>query len=156
VYTINESTSVAEPAVTTDGQRHEDPQQYHGRLIAKYDYELRALSGTGLTDVELDLVVQLIGDYVHGAARSAVSATQVARATGQTDEQWWAEWAPLLEKVFDPDRYPTAARVGSAAGAEYGAATDPDRAFDFGLARLLDGVATLVHTRTGHPDRHPA
>ncbi len=120
-------------------------------LIAKYDYELRALAGTGLTDLELDLVVQLVGDYVHGAARSAVSAAQVARASGQTDEQWWAEWAPLLERVFDADRYPTAARVGATAGAEYGAASDPDRAFEFGLDRLLDGVAALV--RTHRPNR---
>lgn len=117
-------------------------------LIAKYDFELRAVDGIGLTDVEMDQVVQLIGDYVHGAARSAVAATQVAQRTGRTDEQWWERAAPALEKVYDPGSYPTASRVGAAAGAEYNAAGDPARAFEFGLARLLDGVAALVAAGT--------
>lgn len=53
----------------------------------------------------------------------------------------------MLEKVFDPGRHPTATRVGAAAGAGYNAVADPARAFDFGLARLLDGIETLVSTR---------
>jgi hypothetical protein len=44
-----------------------------------------------------------------------------------TDDEWCsANAAPLLEKVFDVNRYPTAARVGAAAGATtYEAAYDP-------------------------------
>lgn len=117
-------------------------------LVAKYDQELRAVEGTGLSDVEMDLVVTLIADYVHGAARAAVEASAVRHQSGLTDEQWWSTYAPLLEQVFDAERYPTAARIGQAAGAEYAAPADPDRAFEFGLARLLDGVAALID---GHP-----
>lgn len=116
-------------------------------VIAKYDHELRAVDGIGLTDIEMDLVVQLIGDYVHGAARTAVSATLVAQRTGLTDEQWWEKAAPVLEKVLDPAATPTASRVGAAAGEEYNAAADPARAFEFGLARLLDGIAALIDAR---------
>jgi AcrR family transcriptional regulator len=113
-------------------------------VIAKYDHELRAIDGIGLTDIQMDLVVQLVGDYVHGAARTAVAATLVAQRTGLTDEQWWEQAAPVLEQVLDPAATPTATRVGAAAGEEYNAASDPARAFDFGLSCLLDGVAARI------------
>jgi AcrR family transcriptional regulator len=113
-------------------------------LVAKYDRELRAVDGIGLTDVQMDLVVQMVGDYVHGAARTAVSATLVAQRTGLTDEQWWSRVAPVLEKVLDPAAHPTAGRVGTAAAIEYNGTVDPARAFDFGLHVLLDGVEALI------------
>jgi hypothetical protein len=55
--------------------------------------------------------------YVLGAARNAVEISQAKRRTGVTDDEWCSANAPLLEKVFDANRYPTAARVGAAAGA---------------------------------------
>jgi AcrR family transcriptional regulator len=116
-------------------------------LIAKYDYELRAVDGVGLTEIEMDLVVNLVTDYVHGAARAAVEAAQAQQRTGMSDEEWWESYAPLLEQVFDAERYPTAAHVGAVAGAEYGAASDPVRAFEFGLQRVLDGVEALIRNR---------
>ena len=112
--------------------------------FAKYEHELGAVEGIGLGDVEMDLVVQMVGDFVHGAARTAVAATLVAQRTGLTDEQWWERAAPVLAQVLDPAAHPTATRVGAAAGAEYNSAVDPARAFEFGLARLLDGVASLI------------
>lgn len=121
--------------------------------IAKYDYELRAVEGIGLTDVEMDSVVSLVLGYVEGAARRSVEMSQAEQRTGISDEQWWRAVAPLLEAVFDPERYPTAARVGAAAGAAYGAAYDPDHAFEFGLQRVLDGIAALVDARSRQPTR---
>jgi AcrR family transcriptional regulator len=117
-------------------------------LVKKYDLELQAVAGTGLTDLEMDLVVTLVADYVYGAARSAVEGSLVQRRSGLSDEEWWAAYAPLLEKVFDPEQYPTAARVGVAVGEEYGAISDPDRAFEFGLQRLLDGIGALIDSRS--------
>lgn len=118
------------------------------QLIAKYDDDLRAVEGIGLSDVEMDAVVTLVSDFVLGAARGAVEAAQAAAHTGMTDEQWWAAHAPVLERVFDPARYPLAARVGAAAGAAQNAAYDPRAAFEFGLARVLDGIAVLVDSRS--------
>ena len=57
-----------------------------------------------------------------------------------TDEQWWGASAPHLSRVFDPGRYPTAARVGATAGEAYGAAYDFEHGFEFGLQRILDGI----------------
>ena len=115
--------------------------------IAKYDRELRAIDGIGLTEVEMDSVLALILGHVESAAQGAVEATQAEDRTGKTDDEWWSANAPLLEKVFDPERYPIAARVGAAAGAAYGAAYDPEHALKFGLHRILDGVEALVRSR---------
>ncbi|NJP33974.1 TetR/AcrR family transcriptional regulator [Micromonospora thermarum] len=116
-------------------------------LIARYEQELRAVDGIGLTDLEMDAVVTLVDGFVHGAVRSAVEAAQAAASTGLTEQQWWAAHAPYLEKALDPRRFPLAARVGTAAGEEYQAAGDPRRAFEFGLARILDGIEVLVRDR---------
>lgn len=122
-------------------------------LVAKYDYELRALSDTGLDEIETDLTLSLVLDYVHGAVRGAVQADQVAQRSGMTDEQWWEEYAPLLEQVLDPERYPTAAHIGSVSGAEYAAPSAPERAFEFGLQRVLDGIEVLVRGRSDESGR---
>lgn len=113
-------------------------------VIATYDRELAAVAEIGLSDIDMDLVITMISDYVHGAVRGQINAALVAERSGVTDQQWWRARAPLLEQVLDPDRFPLASRVGAAAGAAYGAASDPTRAFEFGLDRLLDGVAALV------------
>ncbi|MCA1656012.1 MAG: TetR/AcrR family transcriptional regulator C-terminal domain-containing protein, partial [Pseudonocardiaceae bacterium] len=69
------------------------------------------------------------------------------RDTGQTDAEWWATYSPLLAKVFDPAKHPVAARVGEIAGQTYQSAYDAKHGFEFGLARILDGVAALITTR---------
>lgn len=120
-------------------------------VIAKYDYELRAIDGIGLSDLEMDSVLTLVSGYVHGAARGAVEAATAVQYTGMTDEQWWAAHAPFLDKVFNPGRYPTAARVGAAAGEVYQAAFDPEHAFEFGLRRVLDGIDVLIRSRLSEP-----
>ncbi|WP_091554524.1 TetR/AcrR family transcriptional regulator [Micromonospora pattaloongensis] len=121
-------------------------------VIAKYDYELRAVEGLGLSDVEMDSVVALISGYVHGAARGAVEAAQAERRSGMTDEQWWSAQAPLLAEVVDPERYPIAARVGAAAGRAYNAPAAPEHAFEFGLQRVLDGIDVLIRRRAAAGD----
>lgn len=116
--------------------------------IAKYDHELRAVDGIGLSDIDMDLVITAVGSYVHGAVRTAVETAQAAQQTGKTDLQWWEELAPLLEKVFDPERHPVATRVGAAAGEEYNAPGDPLRTFNFGLRLLLDGIESHLRNAT--------
>ena len=72
---------------------------------------------------------------------------EAEKRTGKTDDEWWLANEPLLEKVFAPNLYPTASRVGSAAADAYGSAYDPEYAFEFGLQRILDGVEALVRSR---------
>jgi AcrR family transcriptional regulator len=115
--------------------------------IAGYDYNLRAVDGIGLTELEMDSVLNLVHVFVQGAARTSIEAAASASDTGQTDAEWWADYAPLLEKVFDAEKYPVAARVGAVAGEAYQSAYDPEHGFRFGLVRILDGVEALVVSR---------
>jgi AcrR family transcriptional regulator len=116
-------------------------------VIAKYDFELRALEGVGLTDVEMDSVLALVLGYVQASARQVLEATLVEQRTGLTDEQWWEAQAPLLEQVIEPDDFPVGSRVGTASSKEYQGLWDPEHTFEFGLGRVLDGIEVLVEAR---------
>lgn len=114
--------------------------------MAKYEHELAAFTGLGLDDVEMDAALTFLLGFVHGAARSAAEAVAIRQDSAMSEEQWWAANAPLLARVFDQDKYPTATRVGAAAGAAHGAAYSPEHAYDFGLRRVLDGLGVLIDT----------
>jgi AcrR family transcriptional regulator len=116
-------------------------------VMAKYEYELSALEGIGLSDVEMDAAVALVNGYVHGAVRSAVEARQVILRSGITDKEWWLAHEPLLDKIGDTKKFPLASRVGTTVGQEFDAPYDSEHGFEFGLARVLDGIATLLGNR---------
>ena len=110
----------------------------------KWEWSLRAIEGLGLSDLDMDQVITLVVGFVTGPARAYVDAERLHRTTTETDEEWWARNAPILEQIMDPSRYPISGRVGQAAGEEYGAPGDPEHAFQFGLARVIDGIEVYV------------
>jgi AcrR family transcriptional regulator len=113
-------------------------------LMAKYEYELRAFDDTGLDDVERDAALTYLLDFVRASALAEAETRTVRRDSAQSEEQWWAANGPLLARVLDAEKYPTAVRVGAAAGAAQGAAYHPEHAYEFGLRRVLDGLGALV------------
>ncbi|MEU4584472.1 TetR/AcrR family transcriptional regulator C-terminal domain-containing protein [Kitasatospora aureofaciens] len=117
-------------------------------LMAKYEYELQALDSTGLDDVELNAALTHLLGFVQTCARMAADERAVQQDSAMSDKQWWAGNAELLARVFDPERYPTAARVGAAAGEAHSGAYGPAHAYEFGLGRVLDGLAALIEKRT--------
>jgi len=117
-------------------------------LMKKYDLELRALDGTGLNDVELDAVLSLVLGHVRSAARDAADVAELESHTGMTDRQWWDVQAPYLARLAGSADFSTARRVGDAAGCQHNTAYDPGYILNFGLARLLDGIAVLVERKT--------
>jgi AcrR family transcriptional regulator len=116
-------------------------------LMSKYEHELTALATAGLDDVETDAALTFLLDFVRSSALGAHDARAIRKSTGMTDEEWWTANAPLLARVVDANAYPTAARVGAAAGAAQGGAYSPDRAWEFGLERVLDGLGVLIERR---------
>jgi AcrR family transcriptional regulator len=113
-------------------------------LMAKYEHELSALDGLGLSDVQMDDCLTFLLAFVQGCARTAVEAGVVRRVSGMDDERWWERAGPLLAGVLDASRFRLAARVGAAAGAAHGSAHDPAHAYAFGLRRVLDGLAAVI------------
>jgi AcrR family transcriptional regulator len=109
-------------------------------LMAKYEHELAAFDDLDLPDVTRDDALSYLLGFVYANAREERAA---ATAAG-TDQQWWEQAGPLLARIFDESAYPRAVRVGSAAGAARGSAYDPAQAYEFGLARVLDGLGVLI------------
>ncbi len=119
---------------------------------ARYEWQLAAIEGVGLGDVEMDQAITLLTGFAEGAARAAVRARGAREESGMTDQEWWDLNAPLLARVMDEDDYPVSCRVGRAAGEAYGAATDPDLSVAFGLHRVRDGLyGLLAGPRPGVP-----
>lgn len=116
-------------------------------LMAKHEASLAILDGLGLTDLEMDRAAMLLLSYVQGAVRQAVEADLVRQHTGLSDQQWWVAQEPLLMLVLDPTRFPLSYRVGEAVGQTFDAVTDPTSNFEFGLERVLDGLATFIDAR---------
>ena len=113
-------------------------------VLARVESTLRAIDGLGLTEMEMDQVTSVVSDYVRGAVRAALDAREIEQQTGMTDEQWWAINTPLLQGLVDPARYPTTVRIGEAYKSGKMPRPDPERNFEFGLQRVLDGVAAFI------------
>lgn len=113
-------------------------------IMAKYERELSAVDGIGLDELAMDSVVTFVNGFVSGTVVGLIEKAEAERLTGVTELQWWEATAPYVGQVFDPERFPTVARVGPVAGEALQAAYDPHHAFTFGLERVLDGVEALV------------
>lgn len=106
----------------------------------RYEWQLSAVEGVGLDDVEMDQAVTLVVGLATNIARAEHAVRQAERQSGMTDLEWWEDNAEELGRVMAARDYPIAGRVGSAAGEAYQAGTDPRRELEFGLARILDGI----------------
>ena len=115
--------------------------------MAKYEHELTALDGLGLDDIQMDAALTHLLGFVQAWARAAADAEAAAAGDALDDEQWWAASAPVLADVLDPEAYPLAVRVGTAAGTAHRAAYSPAHAYEFGLQVILDGFGTLIGDR---------
>lgn len=113
-------------------------------VMAKYEHELAAFDGTGLSDVDTDAALTFLLGFVQSHCRSAHDAARATTDSAMSDADWWAANQPILARALDPEAYPRAVRIGSAAGEAQGSAWDADHAWEFGLARTLDGLAALI------------
>jgi len=102
--------------------------------IGNWDGMLQAVTGIGLTGPEMIAATTAVGSYLRGAAQSAVEAQQAQQ--GESDEEWWGARMTFWEDFFEPERFPGLTALWESGGFE------PERDdFEFGLARLLDGIA---------------
>jgi len=108
---------------------------------AALDAVLRLVGRVGLGGGEQMAVVGLVTGYVRGVAQQLVEDALVQQRTGLSDEQFWTEFAPLLDSHLDPERYPALTALWRDPELSW---VDP---FEFGLARVLDGIEVLVESR---------
>jgi AcrR family transcriptional regulator len=113
----------------------------------RYEWQLSAVEGVGLDDVEMDQTITLVVGFAANVARSEHAVRQAEKESGVTDLEWWeANAGPLGEFTARRD-YPLAGRVGQAAGEAYQAGTDPGWELAFGLERILDGIEAYLSSR---------
>jgi AcrR family transcriptional regulator len=99
---------------------------------AALDALLRIIAGTGLTNGQMMAVVGLVSGYVQGRARQLAETARAERRSGLSDGQFWQAFTPLLEPHLDA--FPTLAAVWRDEELDW------EDEFEFGLARMLDGI----------------
>ncbi len=112
--------------------------------VGKYEIELAALDGIGLTDVQMDHALTGLLGLGHAAARMQVGLDRAREASGRSDAEWWQQVGPALAAAMRGRRFPLADRVGTAAAVAVDAAADPRAALDYGVGLLLDGLAAAT------------
>lgn len=142
VATANRSLLTAHPWLTEVAALSRPP--LGPGVMAKYEHELAAFDGTGLSDVDTDAALTYLLGFVQSHCRSAHDAARATTDSAMSDADWWAANQPILARALDPEAYPRAVRIGSAAGEAQGSAWDADHTWEFGLARTLDGLAALI------------
>jgi AcrR family transcriptional regulator len=123
-----------------------------------YETQLRIFDGLGLSPVEQTRTVGVLASFVRGAAKTVSDAWAAEQATGLSDDDWWNARNPLLNELTAEvwnDRYPVSTRLGEAQA--FDQVDRPDDTtpylvqdaldvFEFGLQRLLDGIAAHIAT----------
>jgi AcrR family transcriptional regulator len=110
----------------------------------RYEWQLSAVDGVGLDDIEMDQTIALVAGFAANAARAEHAVREAERQSGMTDLEWWEANSEELGRVMAGRDYPLAGRVGQATGEAYQAASDPRREMEFGLARILDGIEAYL------------
>ena len=121
-------------------------------VLASTDWALASVDGLGLTVQKMSWIVMLVSGYVQGAALLLVNDASAQRRSGSTREEWWAARTSKVMELMHADTFPTLTRVAAANTAE----NDLNAWFEFGLARLLDGIAVFIDMETspsGNPTR---
>lgn len=115
----------------------------------RYEWQLAAVEGVGLDDIEMDQAITLVAGFAANVARAEHAVRRAEQQSGMSDLEWWEANAPLLDELMAHRSYPLAGRVGQAAGEAYQAGSDPRRELDFGLARIIDGIEARLATSPG-------
>lgn len=110
--------------------------------MAGMDLSMGGLENLGMTDQERLSVIVTIESYVAGSARNHVNALEAARHTGVSDEEFWAAQGPFLAEAMQGGGFPTLARLGEDTFDVGG-----DTLFEFGLVRLVDGIAAFIEAK---------
>ncbi len=115
--------------------------------IQKNETELAVLESIGLTDFEMEQALATVINHAAHAATLQSGLLAEREQTGLGDPEWWRHAMPQLERFVDPNRFPLTARVGRAATEARQGEFWGERAFRFGLERLLDGIEALIAGR---------
>ncbi|MEU8813497.1 TetR/AcrR family transcriptional regulator C-terminal domain-containing protein [Actinoplanes sp. NPDC048796] len=126
---LSSSMSITRPQIAPNGLRLSE-------------WVLACFDGTGL-DLEERMYVQIVlFTFVRGVANGLEPEAEAVRETGLTNEQWMDTQATTLTEVMDTNRMSHFQQL-TEEGFDFGL----DLVFEFGLARMLDGLSLFVQAR---------
>ncbi len=114
--------------------------------VAWMERAITSMDGTGLEAGEKMSVLLLISGYVRNDAVLSADLFAAFNAAATTPDSVMLDYGRALRKVVDPDRFPGVMSVVEAG--TFDQADHPDTEFEFGLERILDGIESLVRSRT--------
>ncbi len=106
--------------------------------IAKYDHELHAFDDTHLSNVDRDTALTFVLDFVRASAATLLP-TPIPEQFGEV----WAQTVGRLSQYLGDD-FPLAQQVGRDAGESMGAPYSAQRAWEFGIKRVVAGLAGII------------
>jgi DNA-binding transcriptional regulator YhcF (GntR family) len=106
------------------------------------EWVLAAFDGTRLSFTERMYVQVLLFSFVRGLASALEPEVEAQRESGLTADEWMQIQEPAMVQIMRSDAFP---HFHALAEEEFD--LDLDRLFEFGLARLLDGIESLVTAR---------
>jgi AcrR family transcriptional regulator len=114
---------------------------------------MAAMSSLGVDLQTQGAIGAVVYFFVVGFVLRELAQEQVQQRTGVTIEEWRASVAPYIQQQLATGRYPNLQRAISSGGD-----LDNDRAFEFILDFILDGVAARLPTSSDadRPHRHAA
>jgi AcrR family transcriptional regulator len=114
-------------------------------VVARYDAALGLLAW--LPPVDREGCLATVDVYIRGAASEVVDAEQAPARTGRSDDDWWNDYAPILDRHLAAGDYPNLRALDQAGAFEPSATDTPytvQRALDrfaFGLDLVLGAIA---------------
>jgi DNA-binding transcriptional regulator YhcF (GntR family) len=121
------------------------------RAMAHTEWAMRALDGHGLDGHTLFLTAVMAANYVRGTAVNLEAEAQAEQETGLTDDEWMQAHEDRFAAVLASGDLPLLARYATTPDVEF----DLDELMEYGLQRLLDGLAVRISARTPRPPRSP-
>ncbi|MFC1399769.1 MULTISPECIES: TetR/AcrR family transcriptional regulator [Streptacidiphilus] len=113
--------------------------------LRRTEYLLGVMDGLGLDITAMSGLAGTVLGYVRGVVLTEIARTEVAGRTGLDGDRYRRSVGPYLTEVLATGQYPLLARFVALAEHD----PDPDRTFEWGLERVLDGVAAgLEELRT--------
>lgn len=121
------------------------PQLIPGGM-AHAEWALGAVDGLGLDmSTMLHVYVTAVG-FVRGTAIELEAENEAEAETGLTSEEWIESQEAPMARVIQAGHFPMLSRVAEAKDLVFNLGT----LFEFGMQRLLDGLAVLLETPARH------
>lgn len=110
------------------------------QAMAYTEWTLQALRPTGMTPHQMLHTHLTLFAHVQGVSMAAERETEARQDSGLSGDEWMARNEPHFEAIAAGGAYPLLTSLFEGAEVDL----DLDTLFEFGLARLLDGVAAMI------------